>query len=191
MAEKTKAEPIKGPTRLPGDRTWKEELDRMIRVDHAGEYGAARIYAGQLAVLGNKHKASPVIRHMKAQEDRHLQTFDQLINERGVRPTLLSPLWHGAGFALGAVTAFMGERAAMACTAAVEEVIDDHYASQEEKLADYDPELSNIVKEFRAEEQEHRDTAIDHGAEDTPGYTLLSGAIKTGCKAAIWLAKRI
>lgn len=187
MADKTQTE----PTRLPGDRPWKEELERMIRVDHAGEYGAARIYSGQLAVLGNKHKSSPLIRHMKAQEDRHLEVFDRLVNERQVRPTLLSPFWHGAGFALGAATALLGEKAAMACTAAVEEVIDDHYAEQAEKLGDHDPELKEIVEEFRAEEQEHRDTAIAHGAEETPGYTLLSGAIKTGCKAAIWLAKRI
>lgn len=176
---------------LPGDRPWSETVERMVRVDHAGEYGAARIYSGQLAVFGDRHKSSPVIRHMKAQEDRHLETFNRLVNERNVRPTLLTPFWHGAGFALGAATALLGERAAMACTAAVEEVIDDHYAKQAEQLEGRDQELLSIVEEFREEEQEHRDTAIELGAEETPGYTLLSGAIKTGCKAAIWLAKRV
>lgn len=179
------------PAYLPGDRPWGGEVERMLRVDHAGEYGAARIYEGQLAVFGNRHKASPLIRHMKAQEDRHLDQFDKLVLERRVRPTLLSPFWDAAGFALGAATALMGERAAMACTAAVEEVIDDHYREQSERLGDKEPELKAAIDEFRAEEQEHRDTAIAHGAEDTPGYALLSGAIKTGCRAAIWLAKRI
>ena len=179
------------PRPLPGGRPLEREVARMVRVDHAGEFGAARIYDGQLAVLGPNHRLSPTIRHMAEQERRHLDTFHRLVNERRVRPTVLAPVWNVAGFALGATTALMGERALMACTAAVEEVIDDHYRAQRDTLGDNDPELAQVVEEFRAEEIEHRDTAIAHGAEDTPGYTLLSGTIKAGCRAAIWLSKRI
>ena len=163
----------------------------MIRVDHAGEYGAAQIYDGQLAVLGHSHRLSSQIRHMKEQEQRHLDTFDRLVIERGIRPTAIQPLWRVAGFGLGAATALMGERALMACTAAVEEVIDDHYAEQYEALNGQDAELAATVEDFRAEEAEHRDIALDHGAEETPGYSILSGAIKAGCKAAIWISKRL
>lgn len=179
------------PRPLPGDRPLEDRVAEMVRVDHAGEYGAAQIYKGQLAVLGDRHRLSPQIRHMREQEQRHLDTFDRLIAERGVRPTLLQPAWHAAGFALGAVTALMGERALMACTAAVEEVIDEHYAEQHDQLGDHDDELSDIVEEFRAEEAEHRDIALAHGAEKTPGYPVLSGLIKAGCRAAIAVSKRI
>jgi len=114
---------------LPGDLSAPARAERMIRVDHAGEYGAARIYAGQLAVLGRGRKGD-LLRHMEAQEQEHLRTFKDLIADRRVRPTVLLPLWHVAGFALGAVTAVLGERAAMACTVAVEETIDAHYSGQ-------------------------------------------------------------
>jgi ubiquinone biosynthesis monooxygenase Coq7 len=170
-----------------------DKVASMIRVDHAGEFGAVRIYAGQLAVLGPKHKLTPVIRHMAEQEDEHLATFEKIMSERNVRPTALGPLWHVAGFALGAATALMGQRAAMACTAAVEEVIDEHYQSQRELLDHWEvePELNATIQAFQADEVEHRDTAIDYGAEQAPGYGLLSGGIKAGCRAAIWLSKRI
>lgn len=180
-----------GPRYLPGDRPWREDVARMLRVDHAGEYGAARIYDGQLAVMGNRHPAAAEIRRMREQEVRHLQSFDELLNERRVRPTLLAPLWHVAGFALGAATALAGPRAAMACTAAVEEVIDTHYAGQEKALAGHDEALGSMVSAFRADEAEHRDTAIAHGAQDLPAYPLFAGIIKTGCRAAIWLSKRL
>lgn len=176
---------------LPGDRPTAETLAEMVRVDHAGEYGAARIYAGQLAILGRKHRLSATIRHMAEQEQRHLAAFDRMVNERRVRPSLLAPLWHAGGYALGAATALMGERAAMACTAAVEEAIDEHYQDQRDRLGDRDPELAATVADFQADEAEHRQTAIDHGAEDMPGYSLLAGAIKTGCRLAIALAKKI
>ena len=175
---------------LPGDRSHAQDTDRMIRVDHAGEFGAVRIYAGQRAILGEKHPMSPMIRHMAEQEERHLDTFNKLITERGVRPTLLTPFWDVAGFALGAATALMGEKAAMACTAAVEEVIDEHYQQQRDTLDGSEPALEAIIEDFQAEEVEHRELAIKHGAEEAAGYPLLSGAIKTGCRAAIWLAKR-
>jgi ubiquinone biosynthesis monooxygenase Coq7 len=162
----------------------------MIRVDHAGEYGAVRIYEGQLAVLKDRASAA-TIRHMAEQEERHLKTFDRLINERRVRPTALEPVWRVAGFALGAATALMGEKAAFACTAAVEEAIDEHYAGQIEALGEMDPGLKKTVKDFRADEAAHRKTALEHGAEKAPGYRLLSEAIKTGCRVAIKLSEKI
>jgi ubiquinone biosynthesis monooxygenase Coq7 len=169
---------------LPGDPPPETEVARMIRVDHAGEYGAARIYAGQLAVLGRR-PSGEVLRHMHAQEQRHLRTFEDLIARRRVRPTALLPLWHLAGFALGAATAVLGEGAAMACTVAVEEAIDQHYARQFASLSGREPELRATIEAFRAEELEHRDIGLEHGAEQTPGYRLLSAAIKAGCRAAI------
>ena len=176
--------------RLPGDRPINTES--MIRVDQAGEYGAARIYAGQLAVMGNRSPMSGEIGHMKQQEQRHLDTFNRLMTERGVRPTLLSPLWDAAGFALGAATALMGPKAAMACTAAVETEIDRHYGEQRAALgADTDPELSGHIADFQAEEAEHKATAIEHGAEQAAGYPLLSALIRAGCRAAITVAKRV
>jgi len=166
------------------------DIEAMIRVDHAGEYGAVRIYQGQLAVLKNG-AAADTIRHMAEQEQRHLKTFDRLVNERRVRPTALEPIWRVAGFALGAATALMGEKAAFACTAAVEEVIDEHYASQVAALEGKDAALQATVAEFRAEEAEHRDTALQNGAEQAPGYRLLSATIKAGCRVAIKLSEKI
>ena len=173
----------------PGDR--REATDAMIRVDQAGEYGATRIYAGQLAVLGDRHPAARAIHHMAAQEERHRAFFDTMIVERGVRPTILQPLWNVAGFALGAVTAAIGPDAAMACTAAVETEIDKHYAEQLAELGDSDPELSDAIADFQAEELEHRDHALANGAENAVGYPVLSGLIRLGCKVAIAAAKRV
>ncbi|MBB3764466.1 demethoxyubiquinone hydroxylase family protein [Sphingomicrobium lutaoense] len=173
----------------PGDR--KVDVDSMIRVDHAGEYGATRIYAGQLAVLGDRSAAAHQVARMASQEERHLARFDQLIVERGVRPTLLQPFWNVAGFTLGAATALLGEKAAMACTDAVETEIDRHYAEQLEQLGDSDPELSADIEQFREEELEHRDTAREHGSEEALAYPLLTGMIRLGCRAAIAVAKRI
>ena len=167
-----------------------DKIARFLRVDQAGEIGAVRIYQGQLAVLKGK-AATEMVRHMAKQEQHHLATFDRLIEERNVRPTLLGPLWHVAGFALGAATALMGERAAMACTAAVEEVIDDHYAGQTAQLDDQEAPLRAVIEEFRADEAEHRDTALANGAEQAVGFPLLSSVIKAGCRAAIWVAERV
>lgn len=175
----------------PGTRTGVD-VDAMIRVDHAGEYGAVRIYQGQLAVLGGRSSAAAAaVRHMAEQEKRHLEAFDTLVNGRKVRPTALEPVWRVAGFALGAATALLGEKAAMACTAAVEDVIDQHYASQIARLGDTDTELKETIETFRAEEISHRDTAIAHGAEDAPGYRFLSEGIKAGCRLAIALSEKI
>jgi ubiquinone biosynthesis monooxygenase Coq7 len=170
------------------------DIDAMIRVDHAGEYGAVRIYQGQLAVLERRkeaNRAARTIRHMAAQEQRHLEAFDAFVNARKVRPTALEPVWRIAGFALGAATAALGEKAAFACTAAVEDVIDEHYASQLAALGDDEPELAAAVSEFRADEAAHRRTALEEGAEQAPAYRLLSGTIKAGCRLAIRLSERI
>lgn len=175
---------------LPGDKTLDQAFEESMRVDHAGEYGAVRIYEGQLAVLGDNHPKSATIRHMLEQEQVHLDTFNHLMAKEAVRPTVFAPFWHMAGFALGAGTALLGEKAAMACTAAVEEVIDDHYEEQIQKFQDCKPDFVETIKKFQAEEVEHRNIALEEGAEQTPGYSLLSGVIKAGCKAAIWTAKR-
>jgi ubiquinone biosynthesis monooxygenase Coq7 len=175
---------------LPGDPVPAEQIKRMVRVDHAGEHGAARIYEGQLAILG-KRPVGETIRHMAAQERLHRAAFDKMLVERRVRPTLLGPVWDLAGYALGAATALMGERAAMACTVAVEEVIDAHYQDQVDVLGDSEPELKAVIEKFQADEREHRDTGLAHGAEAAPGYEALSAVIKTGSRLAIWLATRI
>ncbi|TCS60589.1 demethoxyubiquinone hydroxylase family protein [Varunaivibrio sulfuroxidans] len=176
--------------RLPGDPTRAQLVERIIRVDQAGEYGAVRIYEGQLAVLGDGPSGA-IIRHMAKQEEHHLATFDDLARARGARPTMLTPLWHIAGYALGAGAALLGEKAAMACTVAVEEAIDEHYAKQIEALGDDEKDLRETCRKFREEELEHRQTGLDHGARQAPGYDLLSTAIKRGSKLAIWLSERV
>jgi ubiquinone biosynthesis monooxygenase Coq7 len=173
----------------PGDR--RSAIDSMIRVDQAGEYGATRIYAGQLAVMGDRTPAAREIAGMARQEERHRAFFDTMMAARGVRPTALQPFWDVAGFALGAVTAAIGPKAAMACTAAVETEIDNHYSEQLHSLGDNDPELSAAIAEFQAEEVEHRETALAHGAEEAIAYPVLSGLIRLGCRVAIATAKRI
>ncbi|HYB08248.1 MAG TPA: demethoxyubiquinone hydroxylase family protein [Alphaproteobacteria bacterium] len=176
--------------RLPGDPDKQELLARMIRVDHAGEYGAKRIYAGQLAILGRRPEGE-TIRKMAAQEEAHLAAFEKLMVERRVRPTVLHPLWHVAGFALGAATALLGERAAMACTVAVEDVIDDHYKRQAEALGDDEKELRETIEDFRAHEIDHKEIGLAHGAEAAPAYPLLLGTIKAASRLAIWLSTRV
>lgn len=165
--------------------------ERMLRVDQAGEYGATRIYAGQLAVMGDRAPHSAEIAAMAAQEEAHRRRFDALIAQRGVRPTALQPLWSVAGYALGAATALIGPEAAMACTAAIETEIDRHYTAQLEELGEDDPELAGLIGEFRDDEREHRDAAFAAGAERAPAYPLLFGAIRMGCRFAIRLSERI
>lgn len=171
-------------------------FEQMMRVDHAGEHGAVRIYEGQRAVfksLPHKQHMVDLVTHMAEQEQSHLDGFNDLLVTRGIRPTLVSPVWHAAGFALGAATALMGEKAAMACTATVEEVIDAHYAEQLEALegdTDNQP-VADMIARFRADEAEHRDTALAHGAADTPGYRLMRRFIQAGCKVAIAVSERV
>ena len=178
------------PPRLPGDPLPEREIESMIRVNHAGEYGAVRIYDGQLAVIG-RGRARDEIRRMAEHEKRHLVAFDALVRARHVRPTLLHPLWHVAGYALGAATALLGERAAMACTVAVEETIDEHYQGQLGRLGAADPALSETIEAFRADELAHRAVAIEHGATEALGYELISAVVKTGSRLAIWLSTRL
>jgi len=179
---------------LPGDRSYDERVRQMIRVNHAGEYGAKRIYAGQLAVL-KKSAAATAIQEMAEQEEAHLDAFSKMMVRRKVRPTALMPLWHVAGYALGAATALLGEKAAMACTVAVESVIDEHYAKQEKELGAGDPELKSTVSQFRADEKEHHDVAesyiLANGAESSPLYHILTHMVVYQTKLAIWLSTRI
>ena len=173
----------------PGDR--RADSAAMLRVDQAGEYGATRIYAGQLAVLRRNDPEARLVARMAAQEERHLDRFNALMAARRVRPTALQPLWNVAGFALGAATALMSEQAALACTDAVETEIDRHYGEQLAELGDDDPELSADIEAFRADELEHRDTARAAGATQAVGYPLLTAAIRAGCRVAIELSKRV
>ncbi|WP_246163961.1 demethoxyubiquinone hydroxylase family protein [Roseospira marina] len=166
-------------------------LERLIRVDQAGEYGAVRIYEGQMAVLGRRTANAAVLKHMRDQELVHLETFNGLIRKRRVRPTAMTPVWHVMGFALGAGTALMGEKAAMACTVAVEEAIDGHYKGQADQLGDDESDLRDTIERFRAEELEHRDIGLRNGAEEAPAFPLLSRAIKGGSRLAIWVSERL
>jgi ubiquinone biosynthesis monooxygenase Coq7 len=179
----------RSPDWRPGDS--RPDIHSMLRVDQAGEYGATRIYAGQLAALGDGQPASRLIAKMASQEQRHLKHFDQLLAERGVRPTLLQPLWRVAGHALGVTTALISPAAAMACTAAVEDEIDRHYSEQLDSLKTDDPFLSETLRDFQADEREHRDVALEAGAEESFGYPILYSAIRTSCRIAIELSKRI
>jgi ubiquinone biosynthesis monooxygenase Coq7 len=165
--------------------------EAMLRVDQAGEYGATRIYAGQLAVMGARTPEARMIARMAAQEARHRKIFDAMVAKRGVRPTALQPIWNVAGFALGAATALIGPKAAMACTAAIETEIDRHYGEQLDQIGSADPELSEVIAEFRNEEIEHHAMALEAGAEQAPAYPLLSGAIRLGCRIAIGLSRHI
>lgn len=178
----------------PGRGASAQRLAEILRVDHAGELGAVQIYRGQRAVLGDNAAQARIagqLAHMEEQEAVHLARFEQLLNERRVRPTMMAPLWRLAGFGLGAATALMGEKAAHACTEAVESVIEEHYAGQIAELAVKYPELAAELSKFRDEELEHRDLAVDEGARETPGYGLLSAVIKAGCRTAIRISEKI
>lgn len=167
----------------------KPDTESMIRVDQAGEYGATRIYAGQLAIMGGRSPAARSIARMAAQEERHRRTFDRMIAERGVRPTLLQPIWNVAGYGLGMATALLGPEAAMACTVAIETEIDRHYGQQIVELGSSDPELSDAIVDFQAEEVEHKTLATE--ARGTAEFPIMSAAIRLGCRIAIAVTKRI
>ena len=171
--------------------TDKTILDEIIRVDHAGEYGATRIYDGQIAVFGKDSKIGKTIQHMADQEQEHIEKFNELLIEKRVRPTALLPVWNIAGFALGAGTALMGEKAAMACTVAVEKVIGEHYREQQDLLEDDEKELKKTIAKFEKDELEHHDIGLEHDAENAPGYKVMTKVIEIGCKAAIAISKKI
>jgi ubiquinone biosynthesis monooxygenase Coq7 len=169
-------------------------MAEILRVDHAGELGAVHIYRGQRVVFARARGAertAATLAEMEAHEQAHLDAFDRLLTERKVRPTLLTPFWRAAGFALGAGTALLGEKAAHACTEAVETVIEEHYASQIEELARREPELAAELTRFREDELAHRDRAVEHGAREAPAYPLLSAAIRAGCRIAIRTAEKV
>ncbi|WP_422022582.1 demethoxyubiquinone hydroxylase family protein [Pyruvatibacter mobilis] len=195
-ASKTATAKTMSSADLAGNAVIKRRLHEMIRVDHAGESGAVRIYEGQLAVFRAAKPRAKIVQdleHMAEDEEVHLDAFNKVVTEEGVRPTLMNPVWGAAGFAMGAVTALMGEKAAHACTAAVEEVIDEHYQAQVRELDQEgaEPELRDMVEKFRLEEIEHKEKAIAEGAEETPGYPVLSGAIKAACRLAIRVSEKI
>jgi 3-demethoxyubiquinol 3-hydroxylase len=179
---------------LPGTSGMKARIAEMIRVDHAGEYAATRIYEGQRAIfsrLPGAKKITAQLAHQEADELVHKAAFDKLIQERGVRPTLLAPIWGVAAFGLGVATALMGEKAAHACTAAVEEVIEDHYREQIEELGDHEADLKAMITTFRDEEIAHKDQAISEGAKDAFAHPVLEAVIKAGCRAAIAISQKI
>jgi len=193
----------------------REMIDKFLRVDHAGEFGADKIYAGQLAVLGPKGTGSlpfvpssgrqvpaeetgALIQHMWDQEKEHLAAFERLIPKHRARPTVLLPIWNIAGYALGAGTALLGREAAMACTVAVEATITEHYNDQiralvaiKDELSEEEREILDVITKCRDDEQEHHDTGLEQEAEKAIAYPVLSSAITAGCKAAIWVSERV
>jgi ubiquinone biosynthesis monooxygenase Coq7 len=178
----------------PGVGALSARLAEILRVDHAGELGAVHIYRGQRAVLGaakGHERIAGQLEEMEGHEAVHLARFDQLLNEHQVRPTVMTPLWRAAAFTLGAGTALLGEKAAHACTEAVENVIEQHYASQIAELEGRDPELAAELSKFRDEELAHRDQALEEGARGAPGYPILSAVIRAGCKAAIKISEKL
>ena len=182
------------PTIGPKKQRTPPSIAEMLRVDHAGEYGAVAIYRGQQAVFSRSAKTRPMaetLAEMEAEEQKHLDAFDELLVEHRVRPTVLTPLWNAMGYGLGVATALMGERAAHACTEAVETVIEQHYAEQAVEAEGTHPQLAETFREFREDELHHRDTAIEGGAQEAPLYGLLSTVIRKGCHAAIAVSKRI
>ena len=191
MALKKKKTTKKKIAKKSKSTTDKTILDEIIRVDHAGEYGATRIYDGQIAVFGKDSKIGKTIQHMADQEQEHIEKFNDLLIEKRVRPTALLPLWNIAGFALGAGTALMGEKAAMACTVAVEKVIGEHYREQQDLLEDDEKELKKTIAKFEKDELEHHDIGLEHDAENAPGYKVMTKVIEIGCKAAIAISKKI
>ena len=189
--KKTKSKKRKTNNKLGTSFTSKKILEEIIRVDHAGEYGATKIYDGQIAIFGKNSKIGKTIQHMADQEQEHIQKFEELIVKNKVRPTLLLPLWSVAGYTLGATTALMGEKAAMACTVAVEKVIGEHYNEQLSLLNDDQKQLKRTIKKFREDELEHHDIGLAHDAEEAPGYRILSKFIEMGCKTAIAISKKV
>ena len=191
MSDKPIPRPI--PPR-PGRGALAARMAEILRVDQAGEVAAVAIYRGQRAVLGEAQgheRIAGQLAEMEAHEAVHLARFDRLLTERQVRPTAMAPIWRAAAFALGAGTALMGDKAAHACTEAVENVIEEHYASQVAEIAERDPDLAAELAQFREEELAHRDLAVREGSREAPGYALLSAVIRTGCRAAIKISEKI
>ena len=168
----------------------KNKLDSILRVDHAGETAAAKIYDGQLAILKNT-PVGPTIQHMKDQEQEHLDTFNELLVKNDTRPTALLPLWNIMGFGLGVASAMLGEKTAMACTIAVEEVIGEHYAKQAEILDEDHNDLKTTLMKFRDDELDHLETGVEHDGKNAPGYELMKAVVQMGCRTAIKISEKI
>ena len=182
------------PPPFPGPAGPSTRLGEILRVDHAGELAAVYIYRGQRAVLNaapGKDRIAYQLQEMEAHEAEHLAAFNQMLTRRRVRPTLMAPLWRAAAFALGAGTALMGEKAAHACTEAVEDVIEKHYAGQIAELAEREPALAAELSRFRDDELAHRDQAVSEGAREAPLYPLLSAVIAAGCRTAIKISEKL
>mgnify|MGYP001397086862 CR=1 FL=1 len=176
------------------EKTNKKILEEIIRVDHAGERGAIKIYEGQLLALKTIKKDENLkdqIEKMKEHEKEHFEFFEKEIQKRNIKPTYLLPLWDLMGVALGFGTTILGKKAAMLCTASVEEVIDGHYASQIDRLGDDENNLKQKIIKFRSDELDHKHLAYERGATKEGPYSLLDQLIKTGSKVAIEISKKI
>jgi ubiquinone biosynthesis monooxygenase Coq7 len=176
--------------KLPGDLSQEQKLQEIIRVNHAGEYGAKRIYQGHIDFTRDSIMKAH-LQHMLSQELSHLKYFEEEVIKRKVRPTALFPLWKMAGYALGAITALMGPKATLICTEAIEEVIEEHYQEQINTLPENEQDLKNKIIQFQQEEVEHQLFAKEKRGEASILHTALQRIIAGGCKIAIKLAKKI
>ena len=176
------------------EKTNKKTLEEIIRVDHAGERGAIKIYEGQLLALSTfrkDEKLKKLIKDMKEHEKEHFEYFDKEIQKRNIKPTIFLPLWDLLGVTLGFGTTLLGPKAAMLCTASVEEVIEDHYEDQLKKLGNDEMILKNKIEKFREDEVNHKNIAYDSGATNTGIYSVMDKLIKTGSRIAITISEKI
>ncbi len=172
----------------------KNKIEEFIRVDHAGERGAIKIYEGQLLALNTLVKnesLKKIIEEMKIHEKEHLEYFEKEIIKRNIKPTKLLPVWDLLGIGLGFSSTILGKKATMLCTASVEEVIDEHYQNQINQLQSDEKDLKNKIIKFRNDEINHKDIAYKHGAEKNGFYSILDKIIKTGSKIAINISEKI
>jgi len=175
-------------------KTNQKTLEEIIRVDHAGERGAIKIYEGQLLALKTIKQDNDLkdkIEKMKEQEQEHLEYFEKEIQKRKIKPTYLLPVWDLMSVALGFGTALLGKKAAMLCTASVEEVIEDHYQSQLKKIGDDEKDLKEKIEKFKADEVEHKNMAYESGATNKGLYSIMDKAIRTGSRIAITISEKI
>mgnify|MGYP001212355793 CR=1 FL=1 len=176
------------------EKTDQKILEEIIRVDHAGERGAIKIYEGQLLALNTikqNEKLKTIIEEMKEHEKEHLEYFEKEIQKRKMKPTYLLPLWDLIGVSLGFGTVLLGKRAAMLCTASVEEVIEDHYQKQLKKIGNDEKELKTKIEKFKRDEINHKNTAYETGASKIGIYSIMDKVIKTGSKLAITISEKI
>ncbi len=175
-------------------KTDKQILEEIIRVDHAGERGAIKIYEGQLLALNTIKRDNDLrnkIKEMKEQEKEHLDYFENEIKKRKIKPTYLLPLWDVMGVALGFGSILLGKKAAMLCTASVEEVIENHYENQLKKLENDEMELKTKIEKFKEDETSHKNTAYESGATNKGVYSVMDKIIRTGSKIAINISEKI